>query len=262
MIPNVIHRVWLGPEPMPEAYRGYGESWRGHHPGWEMRLWTDTQVAELDCAEAVPACAHIGQASDLVRLEILSRYGGVYVDADVECLRALDPLIAEVELFAAYESSAGRVVGTAVVGARPRHPAIDQALEEGCRRVGWEGLPGTSPSYLTEVLERFPEAVIFAPETFYPYHHTELFRRDESFPDAYAVHHWGSTWHTREMLMRRVAGLQSMLGESERARGQAEREKETLEQMLSVLEGGAARALKARMGSVAQRGLDRVRRRN
>jgi hypothetical protein len=29
---------------------------------------------------------------------------------------------------------------------------------------------------------------------FYPYDWTELHRRGETFPDAYAVHHWSSKW--------------------------------------------------------------------
>ena len=36
-IPRVLHRIWLGPEPLPEEHRAFGEGWARHHPDWEQR---------------------------------------------------------------------------------------------------------------------------------------------------------------------------------------------------------------------------------
>ena len=48
------------------------------------------------------------------------------------------------------------------------------------------------PYFLSLILEQEPDLAIFGPQLFYPYLWDELERRNEAFPDAYAVHHWAS----------------------------------------------------------------------
>src|SRR5581483_2776119 len=81
-IPRLFHQIWLGPSPLPDEYRRYQQTWLDHHQGWELRLWTE---------EGLPA--------GLRRPELLWREGGVYVDTDFECLRSIEPLIEDAELF-------------------------------------------------------------------------------------------------------------------------------------------------------------------
>ncbi len=51
-----------------------------------MRLWTDANLAELDIASRERERARtFAELSNLVRYEVLHRFGGVYVDTDVEC---------------------------------------------------------------------------------------------------------------------------------------------------------------------------------
>ena len=55
------------------------------------------------------------ERSDIIRLEVLFRFGGVYVDTDVECLRPIDPLLREgADFFAAYMRPG--TVNNAVIG--------------------------------------------------------------------------------------------------------------------------------------------------
>jgi len=39
--PRVFHRIWIGPDPLPDSFAAFGESWVRHHPHWEHRLWTE-----------------------------------------------------------------------------------------------------------------------------------------------------------------------------------------------------------------------------
>jgi hypothetical protein len=75
-IPRVIHRVWLGGAPMPDELVRYGESWRRAHPGWKQRLWRDRHLGRLVPDELVARCRYITELSDLVRYEVVRRYGG------------------------------------------------------------------------------------------------------------------------------------------------------------------------------------------
>ncbi|MGI8804982.1 MAG: glycosyltransferase family 32 protein [Thermoleophilaceae bacterium] len=218
MIPRVIHRVWLGSEPLPEEFEHYGETWKQHHPEWEMRLWTDSNLPELRFPEAFERCRNHGERSDVLRSELLARFGGLYVDTDVECRRPIEPLIGDASAFCAWVRP-GRI-GSAVLGAVPGHPAIDRLLTEMQSRVGEGNQIEATVGLLTDVLSEAPDVEVFDSETFYPYHPRHNPANGREFPDAYAVHHWGLTWKTRDELRDRVRGLRDKL---EGAESEAER---------------------------------------
>jgi hypothetical protein len=195
-IPQVLHRVWLGTDPLPPEQAEFGTTWKRHHPDWEMRVWTDADLPSLLDDAIVARGRSFSEVCDLVRYEVLRRHGGVYVDTDVECLRPLDGLLAGVEAFAAWETD--HRVGTAVLGAVPGHPIVERAVREARLTVGRgpNSAESTGPGFWSTLLIDHPEVTLFAPELFYPYRWDEPHRRHEQFPDAYAVHHWAASWLT------------------------------------------------------------------
>jgi len=198
-IPQTFHRVWLGPAAMPEQERAFGETLTARHPGFELREWTDADLGSLDLGEEEVARARSwAELSNLVRYEILSRHGGIYVDTDVECRRPFVDLLRGVEAFAGLEGP-GRV-GTAVLGSRPGHPAFRRAALEARATLGLgaHSADANGPYFLTLLLEQEPGVTIFDAGVFYPYRWDEPERKDEAFPDAYAVHHWAQTWTHEE----------------------------------------------------------------
>jgi len=201
-IPRVFHRIWLGPEPMPEAECRLGETWARHHPGWEQRLWRDDDLPELGVpAEIIARAENPVELADVARFHIIARHGGVYVDTDFECLRPLDSLLKGVDAFAAFQLPGE--VNTALLGATAGHPAFRRAAELVTETFGRAPLPGsTGPPFFTHLLWDSPEVTLFPPELFYPYLWTEPERRNEHFPGAYAVHHWAMSW--RDVAVRSV----------------------------------------------------------
>ena len=99
-IPKIIHQIWLG-SPFPEVYRNYQQSWLANHPDWEYYLWTDADIAALglENREFYDTSNNYGERSDIARYEILYRFGGVYVDVDYECLKPLDKLHYQYDLY-------------------------------------------------------------------------------------------------------------------------------------------------------------------
>jgi LPS sulfotransferase NodH len=193
-IPRTIHRVWLGGA-IPDEHERFGETFAEHHPGWEMRLWGEADLAalEIDAGERARARTH-SELSNLVRYEVLHRYGGVYVDTDVECRRPFTPLLRGIEGFAALETP-GRV-GTAILGAAPGHPTFERAARLTRRTLG-SGVhspDANGPGLLSLILEQEPSLAIFPACLFYPYLWNQPERRHEAFPRAYAVHHWTLSW--------------------------------------------------------------------
>jgi Glycosyltransferase sugar-binding region containing DXD motif len=189
-IPHVIHRVWLGRSPMPEELVRYGETWRRHHPGWKLRLWRDRHVRKLVPPEAAARARHYSELSDLARFEVIRRFGGIYVDTDVECLRSIEPLLEGERAVLGYEKP-GRV-GTAVLAATALHPLFEDASEEARNMVGLgaNSADATGPYFMTLLVRDHPDVRILEPEVFYPYTWDELPRPNEEFPGAYTVHHW------------------------------------------------------------------------
>lgn len=196
-IPRVFHSIWVG-DPMPDHLRGYVASWTSVHAGWEHKVWGDSDLDWLqnqelyDFAEAITK--HHGQfRADVARYEILHRFGGVYVDCDFEALAPIDELLLGVECFAAWETD-DVWVNNAILGAEPGHPLL-KALIDGLpanvrRHRGKRPNVTSGPQYLTPLMRDRDDVTIYPSAMFYPYRWDQLERCGETFPEAYAVHHW------------------------------------------------------------------------
>jgi hypothetical protein len=194
-IPRTIHRIWVGGKAIPAEHERFGATFALHHPDWEMRLWTDEDLPALDITVADRRRARTrSELSNLIRYEVLHRFGGVYVDTDFECLRPLTPLLRGIDAFAALELP-GRAA-TAILGSVPGNPVFARAARQARLTLG-EGAGSTDangPYFLSLILEQESNVAIFPARLFYPYLWDEPERRDETFPDAYAVHHWSMSW--------------------------------------------------------------------
>ena len=199
LIPRVLHRIWLGSGEMPPEQVEFARGFERLHPKWEMRLWTDADLEELGFTDAERRHARSpSELSNAVRYEILRRVGGVYFDTDVESRRPLDDLLAGVEAFSALELP-GRVACGAI-GAVPGHRAFERAarLSRQTLGLGLHSADANGPYFFSLILEQEPSVTIFGAEKFYPYTWDEPERAGEPFPDAYAVHHWATSWKRDE----------------------------------------------------------------
>jgi mannosyltransferase OCH1-like enzyme len=217
LIPRVFHQIWLGPAPLPDRFEPLVESWRRHHPGWTHRLWTEETLPGGLRPEVYERLRSPAERSDVLRLELLAREGGVYVDTDFECLRPLDPLLEGVELFAGVFKD-GRV-NNALLGAAAEHPAIVRALQEvrPLARYGTVDKYGTGPFFVDRVLKE-AGATLFERKLFYPMPSEE--------PSAYAVHHMARSWKTAQghrssvlLADERLAATEAQLASSRLAAG-------------------------------------------
>src|SRR5690606_30927361 len=100
------------------------------------------------------ADAHRWRA-DIARLELLYRYGGVYVDCDTEPLRPIDEL-REHALFLPESANDPRFVTNAVIGAEPKHPFIGLLIEHLAQNVTAYGgrriVDMVGPLYLSRMI--------------------------------------------------------------------------------------------------------------
>jgi mannosyltransferase OCH1-like enzyme len=218
MIPRVFHRIWLGTQQMPDEFVQYGETWTKHHPGWAMQLWTDENLPEIINQQEYLLADSTAHKADILRYEVIYRYGGIYIDTDFECLRNIEPLLKGVQAFAA--SSDPGLVAIGVFGAEREHPLLADViarLPTSSRRKRYLSITEqTGPDFFTSVVARHPETVVFEAKLFYPYNWREMWRKGQKFPDAYAVHHWSGSWtksdHQRTNSVPSLRRISSKLG--------------------------------------------------
>jgi hypothetical protein len=200
-IPRILHRVV--PERIDERAEMWWAQFADLHPGWQMMTHRDPLDPEEWplTAEHWPRVANGAQFADIVRLEVLLRWGGVYVDEDVQPVRSLEPLI-HVPAFAAWENN--RTVPNAVLGAVPDHPAIRECLDMTLSRLKgkvtrprevWQAGPGVT----TAVLPGRSDVLILGPGAFYPVAYDaedKATALDELRPEpwTFVIHHYWGSW--------------------------------------------------------------------
>lgn len=193
---------------MPEEFQRYGERWQELHPNWRMCLWTEDNIPRLinqrlfDEAEQIAPMSPGQLKADVLRYELLYRYGGVWIDCDFEPRKPIDELLVGVECFAAWEQQ-DVWINNALMGAVPNHPFIRRLIDGLESNVeahkGQRPNKLTGPQYLTRIWRENPQGVVVMPQKFfYPYSFDELHRADEDFPEAYSIHRWDNARRRRE----------------------------------------------------------------
>jgi inositol phosphorylceramide mannosyltransferase catalytic subunit len=208
-IPRVIHQIWVGPAPFPDEYATHQETWRTHNTGWELHFWRDDNLPPgLTRPEVYDSSRTPWERADILRLEVVNRFGGVHVDADFECLRPIEPLLDDsVEFFIGYRKP-GHVNG-ALFGAVAGHPLLVEGLTKIQPRAdGAYDKDATGPKFLEALLTGREGVRYFDPPVFYP-------RTAEELEQAYATHHRARGWKDEEGLRRSLAKAEKRLLEAQ-----------------------------------------------
>ena len=105
MIPKIIHMTWFGDDPFPPVVIRCMESWKKHLPDYKIQIWTKDNY-DLNINQWVReayAAKKYAFVSDFARFDVLYKYGGIYLDSDVEIIKTLDPYLHN-EAFAGFMS--------------------------------------------------------------------------------------------------------------------------------------------------------------
>lgn len=132
MTPKVIHYVWLGWAPKPAIVQHCIESWRRFCPDWEIREWGDADFAKIGNRYANEAYKHRKWAfvADWMRLYVLYRHGGFYLDTDMELLKPIESFL-ENSLTMGLVDRHGKVLfNGGFIGCRPGDEVIGGLLAE------------------------------------------------------------------------------------------------------------------------------------
>lgn len=224
-IPNEIHLIWLGPRPFPSESVENIRTWIAHHPEWTFHLWSDRprpppvkgiivheekEFPLKRLKKLFYESTNWGQKSDLLRYEILSQRGGIYIDHDANSLRSFDGLHRGYDFYTCLEVPHTRVGGRSItsgigiIGSCKNHPIIEECIED--ILAHWEetveNFPTSSPEALrdyvmhstylpfTRSLEKNLTSgdfvnIVFPASYFYP---------QKSLKPIYSFHGYGTSW--------------------------------------------------------------------
>ncbi len=131
LIPKVMHQIWDGD--IPPLYQNYLDECKKLHPNWEFKLWGDKEVEELGLMykDLYDKMRSYVVKADVLRYEILYRFGGVYRDMDVKCLKSTDDLNHMYDFYASLESFTHRFAAINIgnIGSKPNNPIFKNVLD-------------------------------------------------------------------------------------------------------------------------------------
>ncbi len=210
-IPKIIHYFWFSGDPFPEKVQKCIDSWKKFCPDYEIRGWnldnyhTDNEF----CNEALKH-RDWAFASDFGRCDVLYRYGGIYLDTDVELVRNFDDLLFD-EGFMCFESKLGIDPGSGM-GSILGHDIMREirAKYYDVKYINEDGTvnhPHIIRMY-TDVLEKYGLILnaeyqqvkgfaIYPPLVMSPYSY--MTGRLQPYEKTYSIHHWVSAWVSKKV---------------------------------------------------------------
>lgn len=130
MIPKIIHCCWFGRGEKPKLAQKCIASWKKYCPDYEIIEWNEENfhIQNYPYAQYCFENNNWAFLSDFVRLVVVSEYGGLYFDTDVELLKSPDELL-RYEAFYGFENSTNVATGLGF-GAEAHHPTIEAMKQQ------------------------------------------------------------------------------------------------------------------------------------
>jgi GT2 family glycosyltransferase len=222
-IPKIIHQLWIGPKPAPVNFMN---TWKEKHPDYEYIFWNEEEFIKrgikFECQTKINDMVELNGKADIMRWELLYKYGGIFVDADSICIESFDNLLLLNKSFASYENEIVRgkgwgklkevladthpLVATGTMAFPPNHDLPKMAIEwiknnnvkykEG-GKTAWITV---GPGLLTRLYfsKKWDDMIILPSYYFLPIHYSGVeYRAHEK---VYAYQEWGSTKNNYETM--------------------------------------------------------------
>lgn len=134
MIPKILHFMWIG----PGKGKNYIDTWQHFNPGWKIREW-DEETATKATGLRVENVKNPWIKSMILRLAILQKFGGVYCDYDLKCIKSVDEIVEQGSPLFVVDNVSDFIKNRnhapdskyrwSFMGFTPNHPFLKEVLE-------------------------------------------------------------------------------------------------------------------------------------
>lgn len=218
MIPKMLHRVHLGPNES-QLVKDAWKIAKDIHSDWECLTHNETSLDQFPIVrDYLDFSEKYSFKSDLMRLEALYNWGGIYIDTDIFCVRSFNGILNLGSIVVGYEGDVH--LGSAVIASTAKNSKIllmiediIKELEEKGRDDFVFGSPGSiafGPRILQKHLLNDDDAVKLPVDFFYPIsygdeHDGSKFLEESAFEyvnrinqysteNTYCSHKWAHSW--------------------------------------------------------------------
>lgn len=210
-MPKIIHYFLEGIQPYD-----YKESWEICCPDYEIRKWTASDVPydEYPNLRILYENGKWSMLSDFVRHWAVMKFGGFYLDTDVELIRSLDSLL-DINSFVCIEGypvSGNAAVCGGHVGAWFQIECVKRMGNMDMQKLLNEYLPEIeiSPRLVSSIIKDvkganldesdlrdikyYKDFITLPKQYFYPFNWNEHFEERCVTPETIGIHWWKHSW--------------------------------------------------------------------
>jgi mannosyltransferase OCH1-like enzyme len=200
-IPKIIHQIWIGNKDIPILQTLYMNSFRTMN-GWNYKLWNNNDLNEKNFPKTwkyIQKAIEISkktkrnpyaQIADLMRLEIIYKYGGVYVDTTLEPLQNFDNIFTNNDKFViSNEDPCGLdcyakgkyYISNSFFSSIPKNTILKRSISSKnldninfkSKNVNIE----TGPFYLRKNIKKTDDITLLPMETIYPFGYENKYKK-------------------------------------------------------------------------------------
>lgn len=202
-IPKKIHQIWIGGQ-VPSKLKNLSDLWFKlcDENNWEYYLWDDNNIHNL-ISDVFYSTNNLGQKSDILRYNILKKYGGIYVDMDFVPIKMFDDFMLKNDFFAGIAYESNPILYNGLIGSVNDGILISDLCNiENVKSSNHEEIMETTgPYYLTKKFFKYKKGIVAYPLTyFYPYSNRDFDRNKGNDYKNYikdetcCVHLWNCSW--------------------------------------------------------------------
>lgn len=132
MIPKVIHYCWFGRNKKSELINKCIESWWRHLSDYKIIEWNEDNfnVYQNDYMREAYRKRKWAYVSDFARMKILYKYGGIYLDTDVEVIKTFPEYLLEHSCFSGIEHISKLVSPGLIFGCQAGNQMVGELVAE------------------------------------------------------------------------------------------------------------------------------------
>lgn len=214
-IEKVIHYCWFGRKPKNAKVENCIASWKRICPDYKIVEWNEDNfdVNMIPFTREAYKCGRWSFVSDYARLWIIYNYGGIYLDTDIEMVKATDRLLEE-QCFFGFEITQNvkyRINTGGGFGAVKHHPAVKRIMDYYADHhfLGEDGTEElivcseTNTAALRDFglktdgsMQRLGDILILPVEYFAPINY---YTREKNITENTVwIHHYAASWMTKK----------------------------------------------------------------